>query len=316
MKTRILALILCAFPVLGSAQDRTAVSGPVSGFVFDQTARTLRPVVGVPGAAYLGPAALEGLEAAAVSPDGSAALAVREGRLYLITGLNAVQAAAAVDGSIQGADRIVWAADGGSAAVYSSVSGRAQVLRNLPKSPEAGSAIDLSVLPGAVTALAVAGDAVLAGVAAADAGGIYLTAPDSPARLLAAAARPSGIAVSGDGLYFVDQERGQVWEVRRFATDATPLLFADALASPVGLQLSGNRLFVANAGDSTLEVFDVAARASAGRLQLDAAPAMLEAFGSRSVWLLNASAGEQDPLYILSGGENPAVYFVPAGREQ
>jgi hypothetical protein len=316
MNIRILVLILCAFPVLGSAQDRTSVSGPVSGFFFDQTSRALRPVVGVPGAAYLGSAALDGVDAASVCPDGSAALAVREGRLYLITGLNAVQSAAAVEGSIENIDRMVWAADGASAAVYASKSGLAQVLRNLPKAPETGEAIDLSALPGAVTALAVAGKAVLAGVAAESAGGIYLAAPGATAKLLAPAARPSGIAVDGDSLYFADQERGQVWEVRKFATDATPLLFADALASPVGLQLSGTRLFVANAGDSTLEVFDTAARASSGRLQLDAAPAMLGSFGSRSVWLLNASAGDENPIYVLSGGDNPAVYFVPAGREE
>ena len=316
MKARYLSLILCAFPVMGSAQDGTALSGPVSGFVFDQKAQALRPMLGIPGAAYLGSAVFGSLEAAAVAPDGSAALAVKEGKLLLVTGLKAEPAAVEIEGAIEGAGRIAWAADGFSAAVYAPVSGRVQMLRKLNATPVADEAVDLSALAGTVTALACAGDGIVAGVADEAAGGVYFVKAGVAARLLAGAARPSGITVAGSDLFFADQDRGQVWQVAGFAGDATPMLFAEGLASPVGVQVAGNRLFVANAGDSTLEIFDRNARASAGRLALDAAPAMLEAFGNRTVWLLNTAGATADPLYVLDAGNNPAVYFVPAGREE
>ena len=83
---------------------------------------------------------------------------------------------------------------------------------------------------------------------------------------------------------------------------------------PVGLQLSGKRLFVASAGSRTLDVFDLDSRAAAGRIDLDFTPATLAAFGDKPLWLMNAGDGEE-PLYVLEGGREPAVYFVPAGRE-
>ena len=316
MKARYLLLILCAFPVLGTAQN-TAVGGPVSGFVFDQKAQSVRPMLGVPGAAYLGDAALSGVDAAGVAQDGNAALVSMEGRLYLVTGLKSdTTTTASIDGAIDGIDRIAWAAGGDSAAVYASRSGRAQLLRKLSGTPEAGDALDLSALPGSLTALASAGDGILAAVAEEADGGVYFVKAGAAPRLLASAVKPAGLAVSGADLYFADQGTGQVWQIAGFAGDATRLLFAEGLQSPVGVQVAGKRLFVANAGDNTLEIFDMTARASAGRLALDVAPTTLESFGGRALWLLNGAGAAGDPLYVLDGGDNPAVYFVPAGREE
>ncbi|HWQ56553.1 MAG TPA: hypothetical protein VN442_22895 [Bryobacteraceae bacterium] len=314
MKSKLILPGLLIFASLGTAQEGTAVSGPVSGFVFDQNTGALRPMLGMPGAAYLGEPLLAGVEAAGIAPDGTAALAVMEGRLYLASGLKTAEpVTAAVESAIEGADRFAWAPDGSSAAVYSSKSGRAQILRGLEKAPSAGEPFELSALPGAVSALAIAGDLVIAGVADAEAGGLYAARAGETPRLLAKASQPAAITVAGRDLYFADRERGQVWQIGEFAGDATPLLFAEGLEAPVGVQVSGKRLFVANAGNNTLEVFDLDARASSGRIALDAAPATLEDFGGRSLWLLNSAAADGGPLYVLDGAADPAVYFVPAG---
>jgi hypothetical protein len=316
MRSLYLSFILFALPVLGSAQSGAAVSGPVSGYVFDQKAQALRPVVGVPGAAYLGGVALEGVEAAAVSPDGSAALVVKGGKLLLVRGLKSEPAAAEIEGAIEGAARIAWAANGAAAAVYAPAERRAQMLRKLDGAAEADAAMDLSALAGTVTALACGADGIAVGTADETAGGVYFLQAGAEPKLLAGAARPSGIALSGTDLYFADQERGQVWQVAGFAGDAAAMLFAEGLDAPVGVQAAGKRLFIATAGDRSLQVFDIEARAPAGRLELDVAPAQLEAFGGRALWLLNASGAEGEPLYVLDGGDNPAVYFVPAGRAE
>lgn len=313
MKPILLSIILFVCAVVAPAE--TAITGPVAGFVFDQKVHALRPMLGVPGAAYLGNAVLADLEAAATAPDGDRALAVREGGVFLVSRLKSAPEAAAIEGAIAGAGLLAFAADGATAAIYSPQSRRAQVLRNLLKTPAAGEAIDLAALPGAVTALAVSGEDLLLGVTAEEGGGIYLCAAGGAPRQVAAAAAPSALVLHGRDAYFTDRERRQVWNVRNFAEEATPLLFAADVDSPVGLQLSGKRLYVASAGSRTLDIFDLEARAGAGRIELDFTPAMLSAFGEKPLWLMNAGDGEE-PLYVLDGGEQPAVYFVPAGREE
>src|ERR1019366_2186729 len=55
---------------------------PVSGYVYDSIARTVRPVVGVPGWSSAGPAALTGVAWASVAPGGRSALVVQQDQLW------------------------------------------------------------------------------------------------------------------------------------------------------------------------------------------------------------------------------------------
>ena len=110
-----------AFAVLataGWAQSSAGVNGPVTGFIFDAHAGAIRPMLGIPGAAYLGNATVNGLAAAAVSPDGSAALAVKNGKLFVYNGLRTTTpAVSAVGGAIANPGYFAWA-DDNSAAIY------------------------------------------------------------------------------------------------------------------------------------------------------------------------------------------------------
>ena len=58
----------------GTLAAQTRFAGPVSGIVFDAKAKSLRPIMGVPGASYLGNALAADMDLAAVSPDGKFAL--------------------------------------------------------------------------------------------------------------------------------------------------------------------------------------------------------------------------------------------------
>lgn len=306
MKLRVLWPLICACAAAAGAQDAGGVGGVVSGFIYQRSARALYPVQGLPGAAYLGDPVLAGVEAASAAPHGRLALAVRAGRLFLAAGLpDAPAEAAAIEDAMEGADRFAWSPDGSSAAVYNSRTRRAQVVHFAGR-PRAGRPIEL---PGDAAALAVAGGSVFAGMPDQ---GVYLFTADGLPRKLAPAAKPSTIAIAGRDLYFADRGLGQVWQVRDFAGQATPLLFAEGLREPVGLQLAGKRLFVANAGDRTVEIYDLDARVSIASVALSAAPAGLEAFGGRSLWLLNSIPAPGEPLYVFdAGAANPAVYFIP-----
>ena len=108
--------------------------------------------------------------------------------------------------------------------------------------------------------------------------------------------------------------------VRGYAADATPMLFAGeraGVSSPVGIRVSsdGRRLLIANSGNRGIDALDISTRMTLGHIDVDFAPSRMEALGSGSLSLLNFG-GPDGPLYMLDGGGDLAVYFVPAGGGQ
>jgi DNA-binding beta-propeller fold protein YncE len=316
---------LCAITAFG---DDPQLSGPVPGYVFDHTSHSIRPIFGVPGSAYLGPSAIGGFDAASVSPLGISALAVQAGNLYLIQNLDSAQPdSTPVANAISGARLFAWGKDGLSVAVYSLDSQQAQVLRNLDprdtsKAPAIEEPIDLSSVAGVVSALAFDGSRLLIGAASPDSGGVYLAGGQSPPQLLVKAANPVALSldtVKGD-LYIADRDNNQIWMIRDYTGDATPMLFVDdraGVSSPVGIRVSSNgrRLLIANSGSRGIDALDMATRASLAHVDLDFAPARMEGLGSGPLSLLNFG-GPKSPLYVLDGAGDLAVYFVPAGGGQ
>ena len=319
MHTARLFIALCALAITGWAQPSAGVAGPVTGFIFDAQSGAVRPMLGVPGAAYLGNVVAAGLNTASVAPDGSAALAVQQlGRLVLYTGLRGTTPPVAlrVAGAIAGVDRFAWAPSNNAAVVYSSRTGQAQILSGLPQSPAATAPVDLSGLPGKVSALAFDGQRLIVGVASNDAGGIYLASPSSGIQRIAHAASPSAIDLAGASLYFADNQSQQIWQVQSYAGTPAAVLFANngGISSPAGLQLSpdGQRLYAANAGNRTLAIYDIASRSEVQSLDLSFTPTRLDLFGDSSTFLLNGAG--QGPVYVVRDGApgKAAVYFVPA----
>jgi hypothetical protein len=311
-------MALGALATTAWAQSSAGVAGPVTGFVFDSQLGAVRPMLGIPGGAYLGNAVATGLGAASVAPDGSAALTVQQGgKLVLYSGLrSAATVALAVPGAIAGADHFAWATNSTAAAVYSSRNGQGQILTNLAASPAAAALIDLSSLPGQVTALAFDGQRLILAVASGDSGGIYLATAAAGVQRVASAASPSAMALAGSSLYFADNQSQQIFQVENYATTPAAVLFANdsGISSPAGLQVSadGLRLYVANAGNRKLAVYDIASRSPVQSLDLAFTPTRLDRFGDSSVFLMNGSG--QGPLYVVrdGGAGKAAVYFVPA----
>jgi len=321
-----LALLMLGACALIALADDARVSGPVPGFVFDRSTQSIRPIYGVPGASYLGPSVADGFDAVSISPLGISALATQSGKLYFIRNLDGGQPdSTPLDSAISGASQFAWGPDGMSAAVYCAGSGQAQVLRNLDgrdssKAPAIEDAIDLS--PLAVSALAFDGKRLLIGATSSDSGGVYLADGKSAPQFLASAANPVALSfdlAKGD-LYVADKANNQIWMIRCYAGDATPMLFADqraGISSPVGIRVSsdGRRLLVANSGSRGIDALDLSTRATLAHIDLDFAPVRMEALGSGSLSLVNFG-GPDGPLYMLDGGGDLAVYFVPAGGVQ
>jgi hypothetical protein len=309
-------LAICAANLLAQV---ASLSGPISGRVFDRSSRSLRPIMGIPGASYLGDPLVAGLDWAAVAPEGSQALALREGNLYSVRGLQSSPAWTLIEGALASPERVAWSGDA-SVAVLSSSESRLQFLRSLGEGPVAGPPIDL---PGRVSALALdrAGGCSLVGVEADQGGGLYLVSPEGPPRLLMPLGRPSAIAVAGNDrdLFVADRANRQIWELRDFREAATPLLFADdggGMTDAVGLALSrdGKVLFVANQSAKTLDVYTLETRSLASRSSLDYEPSLLEPLSGPVLFLLKSVGNNNEPLLVLDTSREPTVYFVPVGR--
>lgn len=320
MTTNSLFLMICAgsIPMAAWAANDAAVAGPVTGFIFDTQAGHIRPMLGIPGSAYLGATVVSDAASASVSPDGSAAFAIQAGKLVLYTGLaSASPTAVDLRGSIT-PDHFAWGPGVTAAAIYSSKSAQAQIVSNLLETPSAGAPIDLSGLSGQVAALAFDGQEIILAVASGGSSGIYTVTAQSAPQRIASAASPSALVLAGADLYFADRQTGQVWQIQSYARQPAPLLFASdaSISSPVGLQLSmdGTRLYAANAGSRALAVYDVAARSQIERIALNFTPTRLDRFGNASVFLLNDAGQGQAPLYVFSDANAAklAIYFVPA----
>jgi len=306
---------VCALTALG---QNSSMSGPVPGFVFHSPTRSIRPIVGIPGSAYLGPMVAQDFDAASVSPLGKSALATRGSRLFFLQGLDSGEPLATpIEGAISAVDRFAWSQDGLSAAVYSADSRQAQILRspNAAQPPGVESSLDLSSTAGAVSALLFDGKRLLVG-----AGGVY-AADNSGLKLLLPAGNPGALALGAANrdLFVADRTSNQIWMIGDYAGDATPMLFSDGagLTAPVGLRLAGNGryLVVASFGARSVDALEISTRSTMKHIDLEFAPSRMDTVGSGTLALLNAGA-DGEPLYLIDSGENLAVYFVPARSEE
>ena len=288
-------LMLLLAAAIATAAEQGRLSGPVSAFVLDDATGSLRPVLGVPGAAYLGNEILAGVDAALTSPNGRLIAALRHGTLSLLRREGDVWTASVLAEGLPASARILWSADSQTLAA---VEDTAQIW------DLSGKLVSTWPVPGSLAAAVVAGTNVVFAVK----GGVFLASSEGT-RLLAQADDPSALAIAGEDLYFSDRSRGEVWLLRGYLAAAQPALAAK-VEDPVALAVDINRrlLLVAGAATRKLGAFRLGGFEPAFELALEFEPSSLDTFG-QSGWLLNA--GRRGPLQVLAIEDAPAVYFIP-----
>lgn len=292
-------LSVAAFALASALGAQQTFTGPISGLVFDEQAKAIREIAGVPGAAYLRTAIASGDEGS-ISPDGQLAV-VREGSEIVLLRFGASASRSVLGAASEALGEIAWSADSGSVAIES---GSIQLFVNLKSTPEVS---PLASFDGDAISLAVSGRSVAAGAK----GGIFLIDADG-ARQIANAEQPEGLAISGSTLYAADKARKEVVAIRNFTEAAEASLIANeslGLEGPMAIAADGGSLLVADASRKLLRL------SLAGELQttiaLDFDPVRLELFG-RNLYRLDARRSANDSVQILQIGPEPAVYFVPA----
>ncbi len=298
------------------ATAQLGFSGSVAGFVYSPTSRSVRPLLGVPGATSIGSPLLDQVDWASVAPGGAAALAVKDGHLTVLVGLATLAPSeAALDGLIDSPDRIAWSKDGSFAVVYSSASGLLQRVRFSAPGPVPDLPLDISSL-GHMTTLAI--NTTGAGIAfGVDAGQLYLVENgQSPALLSSTIAQPAAAAFddSGQRLYALDAATQRIIEFDSGAGGAE-FVTLDSTDTAVGLAVSANNRYVLVTGAAkTVRVYETSSRNLVNTIPLDFSPSRMERLSADSVFLLNG-ASSSEYLLVLDARETPRVYFVPAASE-
>src|SRR5262249_52553514 len=107
--------------VAGPVHAQPAIfHGPIVGFVYASSSRSVRPVLGVPGAAIMGSPVLSDVDHASIAPGGKWALVSKGGSVRFVRGLSDKEPSeSAAEGLIDSVDRVVWNGEGTSALLFS-----------------------------------------------------------------------------------------------------------------------------------------------------------------------------------------------------
>lgn len=229
------------------------VRGPIAGVVLDTRSQALRPILGIPGAAVLGPALDAGfpVRVAELADRGRFALAAGDGGLAVVTGLAEDRPAARQVEGGAAADLLALNAEASAAAAYSRAASRIQVIRGLPERPAVAAEFNLSSL-GEVRAVALdnLGTTLLVCVTGSGVYRLRTANPDAPPELVASSPDPVAVALAGDrDAVFADYSGNSITKLTDFRGLAFPVLLAGAgegIRGPAGLAVNGSEVLVAN----------------------------------------------------------------------
>jgi len=286
MKSTLLPLLLSCGATVLIAQE-ALLKGPVTGLVFDQAVRALRPVNGVPGAAYLGAQQYSG-DAGFVAPNSAAALVQEGDSLVLYRGARAT--------------RLDWQGSLDAAAFSANAVAAAGSRVRLYLNDEV---IDLASPDGPVYALVI--DSAERGAVALTGSGVwYLQAGE--ARLVAAL-DAAGLAIKGASLYVADRTHNEVVVIHNFAEAPETARLAGDFDQPVGVAFARDgRLVVADR--TSVSTLNATTGERLDRVELDFTPARVEALGG-DMFRLDGRTQEIDPVQIATLEQGLSVYFVP-----
>jgi WD40 repeat protein len=308
---RSFAILLLTSAALSAQQ--ASISGPVSGYVFDQSARALRPVLGFPGASLFGdPLGFDfDVSSAIVAPRLDTVFAVgTDGASHIFRLSGGTLAERSVDGLAASPDHVVFSPSGNAVAL--SAGGSIEVIKGLPDAPAIAGGVDLT--PGTVLdSLAVSDDGSVLLVSTGNTVRLYGSSSDmgklmdtAGSALLAFAPGSHDAAVtdaSGAGLVLYRDLTGS----GASQVIATP---DDTIkgASAVTFSNDGKNLLLASGTAQSVTAFDLTAGAR-NAIACSCAPQSLARMGS----LFRLNDFSSDPLWLLdTTPDQPRIVFVPA----
>jgi hypothetical protein len=306
-----LALTLLLAP---ATVNPASLEGPRLGMVFDRTARALRPISGIPGAAILGEPLDLGLDLrrTAVSPQQDYVLAT-EGEHNQVIVLTAGHVPVFVAGADRGPDELVLSPGGQAAALYFKDRNRIEIVSGLPAAPRVATALFLSA-GSTLSALAIGDDqTVLAGVG----GAVYWVSHSGEVPVLTNLQKISAIVLTSTQFAIVaDAATNQIHRVRNITGAIETDILAgpvEGISSPVAVAVSrdNRRVFVANGKSETVALLDLRGKIGVTRISCACTPTGLDRLAGDNVFRLTEPSNR--PMWVLearTGGSR--IVFVPA----
>ena len=328
MHKGIFFLLFCG--AMGAQDLRFA--GPVSGFVYDAPARSIRVIQGIPGSSYLGTRVLQNLDFASIAPNGSSALVWSGGVAAFVPRLDNGAVAHEIGAAVV-PDRIAWSADSRAAVLYRSAEPRLERWRNLDEAPVIDTP-DALRDQGAVTFIAV--DSSASRIVLGAPNGFVLWSEGQPAQALPFAGATGAVfAADGKTLFLAGPDRiaalenldsgvylepGAHLSSRRHfpaAKISRPSSPNDTPLDAAGLVVdrAGAHVYVADRSSRSVLVYDIAGAEVTDAISLDVAPSTMLPLLRPGTFLLNARTGADDPVWVMDTNGRNMAYFVGMGIE-
>jgi hypothetical protein len=300
-----------------------AVMGPVSGYVFDPVTQSIRPIIGVPGAAHLGAAEVSDVDWASTSPDGAVALVRKNGVVFAISGLGSAQQNwIQVPGADANLESIAWNSNSSAAVASSGKFGWVQIVRGPWSAPSADPRIGTSRIGSRlVFALIDSGaQGVIVGVQGTGISGLYRLSQDSTPALLAFLACPGAGTISDSAaeLFVTDCAGSLLLRVRNFNGSALLSGIALQITRPsevVGIAVSkdAGSVFVADKASRSITAHETLTGRAIQQVPLAGTPASLQPLPPDGLFQVTSSDGPRSPLLLLETRAHLRATFVPAG---
>lgn len=299
------------------AAQQPTLAIPVEGYTYDAPTRSLRAVMGFPGAASYGPILRDGLDFASIAPRQNYGIGFKSGECFYLAGVGSSRiATATLSGVAKQPDGIVWSADGSLAVLYSRTGNWLQVVSGFPQAPVAAPLVDATALGGSLTAVAAQSTRIAVAISGTGAG-VYQSTDNQTFSVVASLAKPIALSYSSDGatLYALDASVPQIvgLSVSGAVSQTIPLV---GLTNPIAIQALNDSqyqavLYVAAGTDRKLRIVDIATGQTVNDVALGFQPTSLDAFGSES-FIAAVRSQASSPLWLFSSAPQPAAYFVPA----
>lgn len=295
------------------------IAGPVSGYVFDPAVRSLRPVVGVPGAATIGSPIELGFRASGVwvSPLlDSAVGASSDGSVHFLRLNSGVLTEVSFNGAATAPQSVTFSPTGSAAALFSR--NQTVIVTGLPDSPTVAGTIDLAAdfaRPSRLPALHRISTAL------SDDGAYLLRASGGSVTLYGAAGAHSVVADGTDVAFAPSGHKAAFADLTGAGVvvfdDVTSAAARKVLAAPgaaltsssgLGFSADGSKLFLVSSASQQVVSFDLAS-GSQKSIACHGTPQTLIRMGT--TFRLNDLG--TDPLWLLdTAPAEPQVVFVPA----
>jgi hypothetical protein len=306
-------LLIFVLSALGWSQNTSNITAPALGYLFDSSAQSVRPILGIPGASLIAaPLPLEvALESAAVppSPDWLIVQIAGSHDLKLLQSRDGSFSLRSIDGVSPAPDRIVFSPTGSAAALYHRDARAIEVVAGLPDAAALARRIDLSAWDADPASLAVTdnGRLVLAGLPTGNVisisdDGFQVIPSDGPVSALAFAPRATAAVVAAGTRIFLFHGS----ELQQLAAADRPMV------DDIALSTDGTRAFLAYA-DGTIQAIDLSTGATQ-QVSCHCTPTGLRRLSGSSLFRLTEIAASAPVLLLDGSAPEPRLWFVPLDR--